>query len=357
MKNFQYVILMVIVIKNFGANAQIRIKYDEGPVKADTIYYPFHNGKQLVVFDHLSYYEIIDLQYMDMSQAPYQYRDRPIGNEYFIRDSFGTIVKSFNSNQNIDSLANELRPLNHINSFNHHFKNFDYRGPEKIFFEVYNYTIQEYDPNDTAVIDNLKLGIIDTFGRLLIPIEFQEIRLINNCFLLRKNDKWGLTDSEFNYLIPNKYKSYRDYGSFIYFIKDNRYAHVFNIITYKQKNLEDLSLSTFDEKRGLLVFEKDNKSGLINVLTNEILISCDFDRIVTYFDYNDWMRLTYGYVIVIKNKKYGLETIEGKTILPCIYDRVYDAYESGRNQIKVEFKGEVREIEHHKRLLTRYKLH
>ena len=313
--------------------------------RVDTVYYPFSNGQQLVVLDHLSYFTMLDIQYSTMSQMPYGYWDRPIGNEYFFRDTNGVIKKSYNSSLNWDTLARLLKSIDFTAKEMPHNRFYD-TYEEKVarkYFPVFNYTIQSYVHKDTAF--HLKTGIIDMNGKLIIPTEFDVVRNYNDCFLVGQDQKFGIVDNQFNYLVNLKYSNYQDRDSLIY-LSDKRWIDaVFNFNAYQFNDITKLDLREFDQERGFLMFQKDSLFGLINVLTNEVLVSNDYNRIVNYYCHSDWRYLNHGLMIVQKGKYFGVVNLKGEVIIPCLYDKIIHESESKNGIIKVQINEKVKEID------------
>ena len=346
-------LLFILICSNVLATAQETIYLESkgfsDDTKIDTLYYPFYNGKQLIIIDYLSQFEQIDSKYSQtMSSLPPGYNDRVIGNEYFVRNLTGKVIKSFNSSHDLDSISNTLRPVNFINQTLHNKGIYNlYNQKREGFYEIYNVTVTEYNKNDTTI--ELKTGIIDSFGNIVLPIQYRDLRKIKDHFLVSQKvggGDWGLIDEQLNYKVPPNFKSFNDEDSIIYFYGSDWIESVYNVNSNKFNDLRNIDLGEFDYSRGYLKIRENGKWGLMNVCSNEVLVPCKYDQIVNYYYSDDWMNpiLYKGLVIVSNEGKFGIVTVGGETILDCIYEKIYRENESESGIFKVIIEGEITEI-------------
>ena len=108
-----YALALISVLSSASAFCQM-YPFKEVNTLPDTLYYPFYDGVQMIEVDHDSYTRILSMRYSSMSQPPNLYFSRPLGNEIFMRDSLGVIVRSYNPSVHQDSL--NLRPISYVNS-------------------------------------------------------------------------------------------------------------------------------------------------------------------------------------------------------------------------------------------------
>lgn len=314
----------------------------------DTLYYPFTNGVQLIEIDHLTFYEKGIERYRSMSQPPAIYWNWPFGNEYILRDSSGNLLKIYNTIHTRDSLEGKLRPVPYVNTSQHTSDLKDEAKGNRVngYYFIFNYPIQVVQKMDTAVTNHLKIGIMDSVGTMVWPIEYKHIKAVNKCFLLYQDNKWGLAGPDGSPLVPIIYDAHRIQDNLVYFLQKRQDQLVYHTLTHQQNELADLTLSSFNPKTGLWSIKKEGKWGMIDVLTNEILIPCKYDRMVTFYRYSDFRRLVYGYVRVVNDGKYGIVTLKGKTILPCKYDEIYGEADSREGYFRVKLNGVEQEIQH-----------
>ena len=326
-------LIFTLIFLVFPKNLSAQFYFDSQP--PDTIYYPFDKGIQLIEIDYLSYFEQVDLFFSTRSQAPF-FHNRPIGNEYIFRDTTGEIVKSFNTYINQDSL-------------NTKFKTVTFEGTRKGQMDekklIFSFKITEYDDSDTSYTNHLKKGLIDLRGNIILPIIYDNIYCYRDWMVVQKDNQWGLMNYAGEVLVPLENDSYNngysDYTKVIYFLKDAAYSYAYITATKKKVILKDIAYA-MNEDKGLLVMKKDSLFGVFNVFTNRLSVPCIYDYVsfVYYPSEQEQVAIHVG-----KNKKYGVVSMEGKTLIPCIYDRIglWDQYKTP-GFIKVELNGKASEL-------------
>lgn len=316
--------------------------------KIDTLYYPFHEGKQLIVIDQLSQFIDVDYYYSQhMNSLPPGLYQRAIGNEYFIRDSKGKLIQSFNSNVSLDSLAEKLKPTSFINRkrhiINHHQQFFEFQEISS-FYRIYNCAIENFNRLDSTF--HLKMGMIDTLGTVIVPPQFEYVQEVKNRFLVRENEAFGLMDNKLTVLVPLAYESFNIEDSLIYFYGKHWIESVYNLSSKRFVDLKNDTIREFDYKRGFFEVIKNGKYGLLNASTHQLLIPCEYDDIINYYYSSDWHRSNAagfsGLVIVQKNKKFGLVTLSDNVVLDCIYDKIFKENDVTPSSFKVEQNGEIK---------------
>jgi len=305
------------------------------------IYYPFRNGLQMVEIDNYSGFQAHQMKYYDKSYVP-PYPGKSL-NEYFFRDTSGKIVKHFNGNYNIDSVAKTLKPITFVNKKSHGITLFDNTYETVDFNGFYN------------VFEGSSQGVIDSLGNIFIPIEYTYIIHKPNCFVVQKNKKYSLITIKNHKLNTDFYDNYHERAPLIYFSNGNKFCVVYN---YETGFLD--TLSKYEDVRmlgqgyeGLAWIKKNNKWGLWNYLNNTQLLSFDYDsgEYFSYFFGENYRKA----VIVSQNGKYGLISLmENKPmiILKCEYDKIYpsrtqinppSSFKEG--YITVEKNGKISEFE------------
>jgi hypothetical protein len=114
----------------------------------------------------------------------------------------------------------------------------------------------------------------------------------------------------------------------------------------KYNDLKSLDLGEFDYSRGYLKIRKDGKWGLMDVCSDNLLINCNYDQIINYYNSDDWTKpfIYKGLVIVSNENKFGIITVKGETVLDCIYNKIYYEQEVKPGFFKVELNEEIIEI-------------
>ena len=336
----------------FPKNLSAQFYFDSQP--PDTIYHPFNKGIQLIEIDYLSFFTEVDFFYSTRSQAP-SFDNRPIGNEYIFRDTTGKILKSFNSYMNQDSLNTKFKVVpfegttktqkdehEEMPFYERQIKILPIRNKNKLIF---NFRITEYNDTDTSFTNHLKKGLIDLNGNIILPIEYDEIYCYQDWMVVQKDRKWGLMNYAGETLIPlvnDSYNNgYNDYTKVIYFLKDTVFSYAYITATKKKVILKDVTYA-MNEDLGILIVKKDSLFGVFNVFMNKMVVPCVYD-IVSFVSFpSEEERVA---IHVGMNKKHGAMSIEGKTLIPCIYDRIglWDHYKTP-GFIKVELNGKASEL-------------
>ena len=206
-----------------------------------------------------------------------------------------------------------------------------------------------------SVRQNKKLGYINTSGEEVIKCQFTECRNFHNGVAqVAVEGKWGLIDKLGNFLIPPVFNmvSYYSEGSIVCENSQGMWS-------YMGLNGEMAIDNLFSEARpfesGIAIVKIDNRYGAIDKLGNTV-IPFEFDHIDTFgrgndsnvtgackngkygvidrsgntiidFEY-DYLHscfnglITVGFRKNLSQRKLGVITYTGETIIPCIYDNI-----------------------------------
>jgi len=334
------------------------------PTQMDTIYYPFYNGVQMIEVDQIGFWDkkIFYLEQSNPRAMPHsRNHPMPTGNEYFFRDTSGSIIKAFNTKYSLFELTEHFKkiPIDKKSLltflFPYH-KSQDYRyngvwtySPNYLFnFQGHykvsngvaqhesNYPMQNSDFRD---IQKNKFGLIDSLGNIKIPIEYDEIIPWYNNLLVQKNEKWGILNYEQKAIVSLKYdnKKFDGYsGSVspdkmrnIFFLslkreEDYEKYYTYDAVFISSKN-ELIPLNNYDEiyMEGSWSASEDYSKRVIHVTKNGKLglLNADYQEIVSpqyeIFDYNKYEK---GLFRVGKEGKFGFWDKNFKEIIPLEYD-------------------------------------
>ncbi|PZT48326.1 hypothetical protein B6S12_04510 [Helicobacter valdiviensis] len=180
---------------------------------------------------------------------------------------------------------------------------------------------------------NKKWGIIDKKGNFIIQPIYNDINFFGDFFKVTLNEKISFIDASGKILMENidKVNEYYDsvikYSDNIFSIKVNKKWGLIN------QNLEVLLEPKFDEfdriaNGNLIKLQIDDKFGVANA-DFQILTEINFDAI----DY----RINDGLIAVQKEGKWGFMDINGKIVIPTIYEDV-DIFQNGLGAIKLNGK-------------------
>ena len=248
---FKSYTLSVLLLLQFSSNAQLtfNVHFTEPDRVADTLYFPFENGVQLIVID---YYETWDryvsfMEFREPRSMPWSAVLGPSPNNvYLFRNTNGEIVQSYNGMSDgkglkgTDFVNTDVFSLSVIHDYN-----------------AYNKHLKFYDINQ-------KMGLINLRGEVVVPAVYDEIRKYQDFdgqwdkMVIIRDGKFGLMDSNLNVLFPAIYQcdpERESYGYPEHNIINGQYIKVY----------------------------RDGKCGLINVM-GEILINLEFDNLISIHD-------------------------------------------------------------------------
>ncbi len=158
---------------------------------------------------------------------------------------------------------------------------------------------------------NGKWGAIDKFGKVIIPIKYDEvIHQLYRGFAAVQNDKWGAIDEFGNEITPLIYDR-------INFLHEGLVAVQLNdkwgIIDFAGKEIIPLKYDRIDFfHEGFAAVELNNKRGFVDVTGTEV-IPLIYDRIDFFHE---------GFAAVRLNNKWGFIDVTGKEVVAINYDRI-----------------------------------
>ena len=154
------------------------------------------------------------------------------------------------------------------------------------------------------VIKDKKWGYVNKSGKLLTPIKYDKITLVeqDSIFIFQSENKYGIFDRNGKELTNVKYEKIQPFFSY----------------------------STLDRRHGFFIFLKDNKWGVIDKSGNEI-ISNKYDRI----RYCYWSDSSFN---VELNNKWGVIDKTGNYIVPINYDKEIEYSSNGLTVVKLHNK-------------------
>ena len=171
---------------------------------------------------------------------------------------------------------------------------------------------------------NGKYGAIDTKGKLIIPIIYEEFQDFgsNDNAIVKYKGRFGLIESnnKTTYPIENKaiYADRRELDYYVIKNKDNKYGIINkNLTPIFYFDFEDLSPCFYDIKNRFIA-KKNGKYGVIDRLGG-IIIPFQYSKMSNWVEYGPGK----NYHFVTKDNKEGLITKEGKNVIPPIYDHLF----------------------------------
>lgn len=333
------------------------------PTQMDTLYYPFYDGIQMIEVDHIGYWDrkIFFLEQSQPRAMPHSmFNPMPIGNEYFFRDTSGSIVKAFNTKHSLSVLTKHFikvpiqkksNGIGFLFPYHSNQKNRDgvwYQSPQSMFDFPGHYKVStgfaEQIPTrvgDSGFAQNndLKFGLIDSLGNVVIPVEYSAILPLYNNLLVQKENKWGIINYRNKVLVSLSYDSY-DFDNYHQSIDPQKMVNVFfltlkdtenynlnysyNALFLAQDNKlimlnnydklhHDYSWSPIEDAgKRFISISKNGKTGLLNENYQEI--------VPPHFEIFEFNRNTQGLFRVSQAGKFGFWDRNFKEIIPLEYD-------------------------------------
>ena len=230
----------------------------------------------------------------------------------------------------------------------------DAKGNVQLIFknlEIYKEKLENIEIFNEGVIGRLngKYGVIKD-GKVLIPFEYESIvernkrsdRIVkntaqtqefsintnfNNYFIVSKNQKFGLINSQCEFILSPEYDKIRyDNLRQIYHLTQNKLSGIY--LEGSKKLLNCIYQSVYTDGATFITLQKDKKYGIIDYQANTI-IPIEYDEI-RIKGWNDFFS-------VKKDGKQGYFNKKGELIIPIIYDELDGFYDSKfKNLIKAK---------------------
>lgn len=310
----------------------------------DTLYYPFYGGIQMIEVDHIGYWDrkIFFLEQSEPRAMPHSmFNPMPIGNEYFFRDTVGNIVKAFNTKHSLSELTQQFAQVpilkkwngkilsqNHSNQM--HRDGIWYQSPQSMFNFSGHYKVStgypehvsnQYGASMNEQSSNLKFGLIDSLGNLVIPMEYNAIFPLNNTLMVQKDNKWGMINYENKILVALSYDSYT-IDSYHQSIEPQKMVNVFFLTLNGSKNYNPSY--SFDA----LFSAKDNKLILLN----------NYDNLNHEYSWSQIEGVSKRFIMISKNGKKGLLNEHYQEIVPPNFE-IFEFNRNSKGPFRVSQSG------------------
>lgn len=181
-----------------------------------------------------------------------------------------------------------------------------------------------------------KWGYVGRNGKEVIPPAFEEAFDFNEGMAAVKQDgKWGYINCKGIFLIPAVYEKAEDFCNGRAMVKKNGRWGVIDktgetILNFQYSQLNPIHCEDIENKMFELV--ENDKVGWIDIEGKQV-VPCIYDSIIYYFNP--------GVFIVHKDKKIGCMNKNGEEIIPVIYDELFYCPEDNvfwtRKEYKVRF--------------------
>lgn len=168
-----------------------------------------------------------------------------------------------------------------------------------------------------------KFGFVDTLGRLRIANRYDSIsHFKSNMAAIKLLGRWGYIDrSEHLVVQPHFEKAYPFLDGLAIVRKDGKYGMVNKKGETIVPNEYDRILPSAENRYVVEKYKEGSEEQmLVGLVSNE-------GHILIYPKYDSLEDLGNGYVIISRNKRYGLLTLQGRSTIPLKYDNIkYDPY-------------------------------
>lgn len=281
-------------------------------------------------------------------------------------DGYGAIMASKNKKMGIFNLEGEqIAPFEYDNDFIAQYSGIGYRiSKDKkrgiidrqrniivppIYDDVSTFS---FDIRDAFKVKNEeKYGIVNSEGKVIIPVEFEYIDDLNgNYLVVTPQRKVGLYDKNGNVIVPAKYKwimKTATPSSSILVLNEDDYS--FNFLDHNNKiilseNVNDYGYVLDEDKlkspigrRGLLYIKtKSGKFGLLNEMSGTLDVPMIYDEIIQCTSSSE----VHSYFSVRKGKKFGLINEKNEVLIPIKYNAINLSF-----AISTEYFNENKETE------------
>ena len=170
-----------------------------------------------------------------------------------------------------------------------------------------------YEENVLKVEKNGKYGLIDLLGKELLPVEYDEITVldgIENSILIKKDDKIGLVNDAGSIIIECNYKEIKNIGNtykdgYITIDEQGKYG----VVSATKKQILENKYEEIEQKalREYYLIKEDGKEKLINS-KGEVIIENGFDEIKS---------ATTNGIIFTKNNLYVILLYVNMEVIKC----------------------------------------
>ena len=166
----------------------------------DTIYHPMYNNVQLIELRVYSQNRP-NKGFISVQKSEQVLEVIP---KYILRNDKGEELVKYNDFDNSLSVR-KLKPLETTNVVTHWLKTKNtsgYIGFDDSGFNIV-YPVYSCKPSDNNTCVDMKIGLLDTFGTLVLPIQFEYVQWIDSVFITQQNNLFSLYSHDFKLLLKD----------------------------------------------------------------------------------------------------------------------------------------------------------
>lgn len=180
----------------------------------------------------------------------------------------------------------------------------------KMGVEVTPYAFDSIVPNVTRIKFNKASNEFSAmYGADLLYEVLRSSFLPSGNFVAQKNKMWGIINWDGQVILPFQYEQIQD--AFYNYVIISK-AGKLGIVDFAGKELVPAKYSNIKVVNDLAYVRENGKEGLLD-LQNNVVVPAEYD---TIFEPNQ------NFIKVVKGKKIGYLTYQGKEVLPAVYDAV-----------------------------------
>lgn len=167
-----------------------------------------------------------------------------------------------------------------------------------------------------AIIKDGKYGFIDAAGRLRIANRYERARPFSHGLAaIMIAGKWGFIDHEERLVVQPVYDRVEDFSRAVAVVQQGHYAGLIDVTGKVCLPVRYNAISMNEHNRFIL--RQGDEIGLADE-TGRVIVNPRYDKIIDPDN---------GYLIVVRNGKYGALTMRGVSTIPMVYDALmFDAY-------------------------------
>ncbi|KAF5029099.1 WG containing repeat protein [anaerobic digester metagenome] len=216
-----------------------------------------------------------------------------------------------------------------MNFFNGYYKVYDFTNVDTTS-KPDSYFLGNFSP-----FANCKVGMIDSFGNIKIPMKYEALWPLKNNLLVQLNSKWGVIDKEQEEIIPMEYDSYVwESQELISFAKNGKIRKHYRIDKSTVQNIGDYDEIINPENihlYPLTMVKKDGRIGFIDSSYTEVVAPV-YEMCESFYA-SDLILAR-----VFRDSKWGYINKQGIEVIPCRFE---DSENFGRDGYAlVQFNGE-----------------
>ncbi|MFT7612590.1 MAG: hypothetical protein ACI9J3_001553 [Parvicellaceae bacterium] len=268
----------------------IGIQVKGGTVVYDTIYHPYYDGIQMVELKPVSN-EKVKKAFLKTSSI---LSSATRISKYMLRNKKGNVVATYNdfdASLNWESLSNKKDKDKKLSPHKLKAKSTSiYSGNDNSGYNML-YPIYETTNNDPATQNRLRVGLMDSLGKIVFPPLFDEIQWIDSMFITKDSYGYSLYDHSFTKLLTDlEFIDYISTYSNHILVKNNGKEGLMHRNGKMILQVEYQNLRKSKYMHGHYEFEKDGLWGFIDFKLKRFLPpfspSCSLFNVDNHFQYH-----------------------------------------------------------------------